>query len=72
MSMGGDGDDDDTAATVLWGLDRMGTWGPACWTKSPEQMVSEARSANQSAHAMAAAAACRRDDPPQHTAERPF
>lgn len=69
---GGDNDMDDKAAAPYWDSADGGTWAPEAWRKSPQQLFDEAKAANVSSHAHAAAHANKHSNPPEHTALRPF
>jgi hypothetical protein len=64
-STGGDGDGDDQEAAKIFAAEgSQGIWTPECWSKSPVQLIEEARSMNEAAFASAAAGATRHSNPP--------
>lgn len=65
-----DSDGDYDPAQDLWNEANASCYSLPAWSKSPVQMINEARSMNQSAFASAAAAAPKHDNPPNHPWER--
>jgi hypothetical protein len=47
--------DADERAAVAAGFGATGHWAPECWSKSPEQLVEEARAKNEAAFDLAVA-----------------
>ncbi len=66
MALGGDHDGDDAAGMALWGAADDGTWKLDAWSKSPDQLTSEARSMNLACHAHAFANAGKHSNPPHN------